>query len=151
MDAESEEARGAVLFIGNDWAEAHHDIELVDEDGGRLARRRLPEGVDGLATLHALVADHLAEEAEADQVVVGIETVRGPWVGALIAAGYTVYAINPLQVARYRERHGTSGAKSDPGDAHVVAEVGRPARAPPPPGRGGRGVGGGVKAGAAPE
>jgi transposase len=118
-----------VLFIGNDWAEAHHDIELVDEDGRRLARRRLPEGVDGLAALHALVADHRAEDDEADQVVVGIETDRGPWVQALIAVGYTVYAVNPLQVARYRERHGTSGAKSDPGDAHVLAELVRLDRA----------------------
>jgi hypothetical protein len=48
------------LFLGNDWAEAHHDIELVDESGRRLARRRLIEGVDGLAALHALLADHLA-------------------------------------------------------------------------------------------
>ena len=102
------------LFLGNDWAEAHHDIELVDESGRRLARRRLPEGVNGLAALHALIADHLAEDAEPAEVVVGIETDRGPWVAALIAAGYTVYAVNPLQVARYRERHGTSGAKSDP-------------------------------------
>jgi transposase len=68
-----------------------------------------------------LVANYLAEDDEADRVVIGIETDRGPWVGALIAAGYTVYAINPLQAARYRERHGTSGAKSDPGDAHVLA------------------------------
>jgi transposase len=118
-----------VLFIGNDWAEAHHDIELVDEGGRRLARRRLPEGVEGLAALHALVADHLAEDAEPDQVVVGIETDRGPWVQALIAAGYLVYAVNPLQVSRYRERHGTSGAKSDPGDAHVLAELVRLDRA----------------------
>jgi transposase len=113
----------AVLFLGNDWAEAHHDIELVDEAGRRLARRRLPEGVEGLASLHSLIADHLGEDDEADQVVVGVETDRGPWVQALIAAGYTVYAINPRQVARYRERHGTSGAKSDPGDAHVLAEL----------------------------
>ena len=56
-------------------------------------------------------------------MVVGIETDRGPWVQALLAAGYTVYAINPLQVGRYRERHGVSGAKSDPGDAHVLAEL----------------------------
>ncbi len=112
-----------MLLIGNDWAEAHHDLEIVDESGLRLARRRLPEGVEGLAALHALIADHLAEDAEADQVVIGIETDRGPWVQALIAAGYTVYAVNPLQVARYRERHGTSGAKSDPGDAHVLAEL----------------------------
>jgi hypothetical protein len=117
------------LFIGDDWAEAHHDIEIVDESGRRLARRRLPEGVDGLAGLHALVADHLAEDAEADQVVIGIETDRGPWVQALIATGYTVYAVNPLQAARYRERHGTAGAKSDAGDAHVLAELVRLDRA----------------------
>ncbi len=118
-----------MLFVGDDWAEAHHDIEVVDEAGRRLARRRLPEGIHGLAVLHALVADHLEDDAEADQVVVGIETDRGPWVQALIAAGYTVFAVNPLQVARYRERHGTSGAKSDPGDAHVLAELVRLDRA----------------------
>ena len=64
-----------------------------------LVRRRLPEGVVGLATLHGLIADHLGEDDEPDQVLVGIETDRGPWVQALIAAGYTVYPINPLQVA----------------------------------------------------
>jgi transposase len=117
------------LFIGDDWTEAHHDIEVVDDDGRRLARRRLPEGVEGLAALHALIADHLAEDAEADQVVIGIETDRGPWVRALIAAGYTVYAINPLQAARYRERHATSSAKSNRGDAHVLAELVRLDRA----------------------
>jgi hypothetical protein len=58
-----------------------------------------------------------------DQVLVGIETERGPWVQALLAAGYVVYPVNPMQVARYRERHSTSGAKSDPGDAHLLAEV----------------------------
>ena len=43
----------------------------------------------------------------------GIETDRGPWVAALAAAGYAVYAVNPLQASRYRERHGVSGAKSE--------------------------------------
>jgi transposase len=112
-----------VLFVGDDWAENHHDIEVVDEQGRRLVRRRLDEGATGIAALHALVADHLDEQGEPDQVVVGIETDRGPWVQALLAAGYTVYAINPLQASRYRERHGVSGAKSDPGDAHVLAEL----------------------------
>lgn len=106
-----------MLFVGNDWAEAHHDVELVDEAGRILARRRLPEGVTGLAGLHALIADHLDPDAEPDQVVIGIETDRGGWVNALIATGYVVYPINPVQVARYRERHGVSGAKSDPGGA----------------------------------
>lgn len=112
-----------VLFVGDDWAEVHHDVEIVDGDGRRLVRRRLPEGVGGLSDLHALIADHLGDDAEPGDVVVGIETDRGPWVQALVAAGYTVYALNPVQVARYRERHVTSGAKSDPGDAHTLAEV----------------------------
>ena len=118
-----------VLFVGDDWAEAHHDIEVQDELGRVLARRRLPEGVAGLGQLHALIADHLGDEDEPSSVLVGIETDRGPWVQALIAAGYAVYAINPLQVSRYRERHVTSGAKSDPGDAHVLAEIVRTDRA----------------------
>jgi transposase len=117
------------LFVGDDWAEDHHDVEIVDVDGRRLGKKRFPEGVAGLAGLHALIADHLPEDADPADVVIGIETDRGPWVQALIAAGYTVYAVNPLQAARYRERHGTSGSKSDPGDAHVLAELVRLDRA----------------------
>ena len=111
-----------MLFIGDDWAEAHHDVEVQDAEGRRLARRRLPEGVAGIAALHALIADHLGDD-EPDTVVVGIETDRGPWVQALLAAGYQVFAINPLSAARYRQRHVTSGAKSDPGDAKVLADL----------------------------
>jgi Transposase/Transposase IS116/IS110/IS902 family len=113
----------AVLFVGDDWAEDHHDIELVDETGRRLTRARLPDGVDGIGRLHELTGAHTLEDAEPGQVVVGIETDRGPWVQALLASGYQVYAINPVQVARYRQRHSTSGAKSDQGDAHVLAEL----------------------------
>jgi transposase len=120
---------GGVLYLGDDWAEAHHDVELQDDQGRVLARCRVPEGVTGLGQLHALIADHLGEDDEPASVLVGIETDRGPWVQALIAAGYTVYPINPLQAARYRQRHGTSGAKSDPGDAHVLAEIVRTDRA----------------------
>jgi transposase len=112
-----------VLFLGDDWAETHHDIELQDEQGRVLKRRRLAEGVAGLAQLHELIADHLDDDDEPESVLVGIETDRGGWVNALVAAGYTVYAINPKQAARYRERLTTSGAKSDPGDAHVLAEI----------------------------
>jgi transposase len=118
-----------VLFVGDDWAEDHHDVEVVDESGRRLARKRFPEGVTGFAGLHALIADHVSDEAEPGDVVIGIETDRGPWVTALIAAGYRVFAINPLQAARYRERYSTSGAKSDRGDAHVLAEIVRLDRA----------------------
>ena len=118
-----------MLFVGDDWAEAHHDIEIEGDSGGLLVRRRLPEGLAGMTALHELLAEHLDPGGEPDQVMVGIETERGPWVQALLAAGYLVYAINPLQVARYRERHSTSGAKSDPADAHLLAEIVRLDRA----------------------
>ncbi|MFF7183482.1 transposase [Streptomyces sp. NPDC008121] len=112
-----------VLFIGDDWAEDHHDVEVQDETGRRLGTARLPEGVEGIAKLHALIARHGGEDLEPGQVRVGIETDRGPWVQALIAAGYRVYAVNPRQAARFRERYGTSGAKSDKGDAHALADM----------------------------
>jgi hypothetical protein len=118
-----------LLFVGDDWAEDHHDVELVDEAGRRLAKARLGEGVQGITRLHELVAAHTPQDAEPGQVVIGIETDRGPWVQALLASGYQVYAINPMQAARYRERHSTSGAKSDAGDAHVLAELVRLDRA----------------------
>jgi transposase len=110
-------------FVGDDWAEDHHDVEVQDGTGRRLARARLPEGVAGIARLHELIAGVVAEEAEPGQVAIGIETDRGPWVAALVAAGYRVFAINPRQVARYRERRGTSGAKSDAADAHTLADM----------------------------
>ena len=118
-----------MLFLGDDWAEAHHDIEIEDDSGRVVARKRLAEGMAGITALHELVAEHLDPAAEPDQVLVGIETERGPWVQALLAAGYVVYAVNPMQVARYRERHSTSGAKSDAADAHVLAEMVRLDRA----------------------
>ena len=90
------------LYMGDDWAEDRHDIHLMDESGERLAARRLSEGVAGVTALHALVAEHASGPGE---VVIGIETDRGPWVAALVTAGYHVYAINPRSVARYRERH----------------------------------------------
>jgi hypothetical protein len=111
------------LFAGDDWAEDHHDIEVMDEAGKVLARRRLPEGAAGMAQLHALIGGFLGEEADAADVVIGIETDRGPWVTALAAAGYRVYPVNPLLASRYRERHGVSGAKSDAGDAHMLADM----------------------------
>ena len=111
------------LLVGDDWAEDHHDVEVMDEAGKVLAKRRLPEGAAGIAQLHGLVGGLLGEGAEDAEVLVGIETDRGPWVAALVAAGYLVFAVNPLQAARFRERHGVSGAKSDGGDAHALADM----------------------------
>ena len=116
-----------MLFVGDDWAEDHHDVEVMDEAGRRLSKATLPEGIAGMARLHAMIAaqwDQDADlDAQADQVKIGIETDRGPWVQALIAAGYQVYAVNPLQASRYRERLSVSGAKSDPADAHLLADM----------------------------
>ena len=109
-----------MIFVGDDWSEQHHDVYVMDEAGERLVSRRLPEGLTGVRQLHELIAEH-AEEP--DYVVIGIETDRGLWVGALTAAGYQVFAINPLAVARYRDRHHLSGAKSDASDAKLLADL----------------------------
>ena len=111
------------LLVGDDWAQDHHDVEVMDEAGRVLAKRRLPEGVAGIAQLHELIGRHAGEDADAAEVVVGIETDRGPWVAALVTAGYLVFPVNPLQASRYRQRHGVSGAKSDGGDAHMLADM----------------------------
>jgi transposase len=110
------------VFVGHDWAEAHHDVFIEDGDGRRLGGGRLPEGIEGVARFHELIAAHAEDPAE---VIIATETDRGLFVGALVASGYTVLAVNPLSTSRYRERHSTSGAKSDPGDAKVLAELAR--------------------------
>ena len=109
-----------MIFVGDDWSEDHHDVCLMDQAGKWLASRRLPEGLTGIRQLHALISEH-AEEP--DQVVIGIETDRGLWAGALAAAGYQVFAVNPLAVARYRDRHHVSGGKSDVSDAKLLADL----------------------------
>jgi transposase len=109
-----------VLFVGLDWAETHHDVAVMDEGGRVVTARRVAEGLAGLTALHELLAGLVADPAE---VVIGTETDRGLFVGALVAAGYQVYAVNPLAASRYRDRHTVSGAKSDPGDAKVLADL----------------------------
>ena len=109
-----------MIFVGVDWAEAHHDICVLDEAGGVLARKRIPDTLLGVRALHELLGEH-ADEPE--EVLVGIEKDRGLLVAAMLGARYRVYAINPMSAARYRERHVTSGSKSDPGDAKVLADL----------------------------
>lgn len=109
-----------MLFVGDDWAEDHHDVYLMSEAGERLVSRRPPEGLAGVRVLHELIAEHAQDPT---QVVIGIETDRGLWVDALTAAEYQVFAINPLAAARYRDRHHVSGAKSDTSDAKLLADL----------------------------
>jgi hypothetical protein len=120
-----------MIFVGVDWAEAHHDVCVLDAEGGVLGRRRIPDSLVGASELHALLADHLCDDDDAQSLIVGIEKDRGLIVTALVAANYQVFAINPLAASRYRERHHVSGAKSDSGDAKVSADlVDRPPQPP---------------------
>jgi hypothetical protein len=109
-----------MFFVGIDWSEQHHDVCVLDELGAQKATLRIPEGVVGVARFHELAAQLGCPPA---QLVIGIETDRGLLVHSLVAAGYTVFAINPLAVSRYRDRHTVSGAKSDPGDSKVLADL----------------------------
>jgi Transposase/Transposase IS116/IS110/IS902 family len=119
-----------VAVIGDDWAGGHHDVVAHDDAGKTLARRRLPEGADGIARFRELVALCRGEDSEPDpaQVVVVIETGRGPWVKALAAAGYRVYPANPKQAARHKETIAVSGKKDDFFDAGALADMGRARR-----------------------
>ncbi len=110
----------SMIFVGNDWAQDKHDVCVMDEAGTVLAQRVFKEGLAGLAELLDLLAGY---SAEAQEVVVGIETDRGLWVRALAAAGFQVFAVNPLSVSRYRDRYRVGGGKSDPSDAKVLANL----------------------------
>jgi transposase len=107
-------------FCGIDWAEDHHDIAVVDRDGGLLARARISDDAAGLARLLELLAGH--GDSAGDPIPVAIETPRGLLV-ACLRAGRDVYPVNPMAVARYRDRHSVAGRKSDHGDAVVLANI----------------------------
>ncbi len=111
------------MFVGDDWAEDHHDVEVQNEAGQTLGVVRLPEGVEGVTRFHELVGRFLTGDAGPSQVLICIETDRGPWVRALVTAGYQVFAVNPKQAARHRELLSLSGAKSDKGDARMLADM----------------------------
>jgi hypothetical protein len=109
------------VYCGIDWAEDHHDIAVVDRDGQLLARRRISDDAAGLAQLLGLLAEH--GDTPQDPIPVAIETPRGLLVACLRATGRQVYPINPMSVARYRDRHSVAGRKSDHGDSVVLAGV----------------------------
>src|ERR1700722_15852510 len=109
------------VFCGIDWAEDHHDIAVVTRAGELLGRRRISDDAAGLAQLLALLAEH-GDTAD-DPVPVAIETPRGLLTACLRATGRPVYPLNPMAVARYRDRHSIAGRKSDHGDAVVLAGI----------------------------
>ncbi|HXO23950.1 MAG TPA: IS110 family transposase [Streptosporangiaceae bacterium] len=109
------------VYCGIDWAEDHHDISLADRDGQLLARRRISDDAAGLAALTDLLAEH--GDTPENLIPVAIETPRGLLVACLRVTGRKVYPINPMSVARYRDRHSVAGRKSDHGDSFVLANV----------------------------
>src|SRR5580700_327587 len=109
------------VYCGIDWAEDHHDIAVVDRDGQLLARLRISDDAAGLTALLGLLAGH-GDSAD-DPVPVAIETPRGLLTACLRATGRQVYPVNPMAVARYRDRHSIAGRKSDHGDAVVLAGI----------------------------
>src|SRR5579885_2573590 len=109
-----------MLLVGIDWAEEAHAACLLDP-GGRVVRRLgVAHSRAGLGALHAAIA---AAESEPGAVLVALERAHGLLVGSLLEAGYVVYALNPKSVDRYRARERTSGAKTDPADAELLARV----------------------------
>lgn len=109
------------VFCGIDWAEDHHDVALVDADGKLIAKRRISDDPAGFALLLQLFAD--AGDSAPEPIPVAIETSRGLLVACLRATGRTVFAINPMAVSRYRDRHSVARKKSDAGDALVLAHI----------------------------
>ncbi|MFF3601556.1 IS110 family transposase [Kitasatospora indigofera] len=109
------------IFCGIDWAESHHDVALVNEIGELLAKRRITDDVAGYRLLLDLLAEH--GDSPETPIPVAIETSHGLLVAALRTGSRKVFAINPLAAARYRDRHGVSRKKSDPGDALVLANI----------------------------
>lgn len=112
------------VFVGVDWAEDHHDVCVMDTSGSVRSRGRVTNDLAGIAKIHDLIGRAIPADLDDDpEVIVGIETDRGLLVRALAAVGYRVLAVNPLGVDRYRDRVRVSGAKSDPGDAKVLADM----------------------------
>src|SRR5258708_8136215 len=95
------------LFAGDDWASDHHDVEVMVSSCATLARARLAEGVAGMARLHAMIGGLACDSVEEQdvQVLVGIETDRGPWVQAPSAARSLPFGVNTLQTPPPRDRH----------------------------------------------
>ncbi|MFI6360777.1 IS110 family transposase [Streptomyces sp. NPDC050743] len=109
------------ITCGIDWAENHHDVALVDEAGQLVAKRHINDDAEGYRQLLNLLAE--AGDSPQDPIPVAVETARGLLFACLRATGRKVYSINPMAVARYRERHRVARAKSDHADAMALANI----------------------------
>ena len=111
----------AQWFVGIDWAADVHEVCIVDRAGQVCERREVNHTAPALQAF----VDALLERADGDpsQIAIGIEVPRGALVELCVERGYAVYAINPKQVDRFRDRFTVAGAKDDPRDAHVISDA----------------------------
>jgi hypothetical protein len=103
-----------------DWAEDHHDVAIVDDQGAVVACERISNDAAGLARLLEILIEH---DLDHRSLPVAIETSQGLLVAGLRAAGRHVFASNPLAVSRYRDRYRSCRAKSDAFDAMVLGDI----------------------------
>jgi transposase len=117
---EGPEVLTAQWFVGIDWASEAHEVCVLDRDGRVCERRKVPHTA---MALQAFV-DALLERADGDpsRVAIGIETPRGTVVDLCVERGLGVYAINPKQLDRFRDRFTPAGAKDDSRDALVIGD-----------------------------
>ena len=108
----------AQWFVGIDWATQSHRVCLLDVAGRQVNERDVAHSGAGLTELR----DWLLEKTKAapEQIAVAIETPHGPVVEMLLEHGFVVFAINPKQLDRFRDRFTVAGAKDDSRDAHVL-------------------------------
>jgi transposase len=108
----------AIWYAGVDWGSEKHQACILDGKGEVAAEREFPHSGVGLAEL----CNWLASVAgNASALAVAIEVPHGPVVDALLDRGFVVYAINPKQLDRLRDRFSVAGSKDDRRDARVAA------------------------------
>lgn len=110
-----------MFYTGLDWASQKHDVWVSDDAGKRLGYKTFPHSGEGLAALCAWLT--VVTGAEPGQINVAIEVPHGPVVETLLERGFAVYAINPKQVDRFRDRFTMAGAKDDSRDAETMSSA----------------------------
>jgi transposase len=109
-------------YAGVDWASESHHVFLTDGAGRRIGEKIFKHSGDGLAEMAAWLLS-ASGAASSSQIYVAIETPHGPVVETLIERGFTIHAINPKQMDRFRDRFTLAGAKDDRRDAEVMASA----------------------------
>ena len=107
-------------FVGIDWGSQQHQVYVLDRDRRRLGERVVDHDGASLAQLVAWLWGLSAGQPQ--RVAVAIEVPRGAIVEGLVERGFHVFAINPKQLDRFRDRHSVAGAKDDRRDAFVLAD-----------------------------